>query len=133
MASHDATQAAIVTSGKETEVTWTGGRLRASSDTIAYAAQASGDTINLCAPIPSGALVLAVILNTDTSTSTATLAFSGAAVSAAAAYTTVNTPTLIKFTQQAVLSAPTQLVATIGTAALPASGNLQVTVLYVLD
>lgn len=139
MANFNGVQAALIAAGSESAAAWSGGRLRASSDTLAYAAQAAGSTLTMCYPIPNGALIQGIWLNTDTSTATATLAFgiSGtpAKYAAAAAYTTINTWVNVAnaASSLAVLTAQTQLIITTATAALPASGNLVVTIEYTLD
>ena len=98
--------------------------------TIPLAAQASGDTIVL-AELPQGESFAGIHLVTDTSLGTATLEIGDATTanlySAAATFTAVNAPALLG-TAAASLAAPyastEQVIATIGTAALPASGNL---------
>lgn len=139
MANFNGVQATLIAAGSESAAAWSGGRLRASTDTLVYAAQASGSTLTMCYPIPNGALIQGIWLNTDTSTGSATLAFgiagTAAKFAAAAAYTTVNTwiPVANAASALAVLTAQTQLIITTAAASLPASGNLIVTVEYTLD
>lgn len=107
-----------------------GSKLKRYRATITMASQASGSVFVL-ANIPVGETFAYGVINTDTSTSTATIAVgvSGTAAkySAAAAYTTTDTPTLFGKAANPVAdpySATEQIIATTGTAALPASGNL---------
>lgn len=121
-------------------VTFVGGRVRVFCEHFVYAAQASGSTINV-AVLPAGALILGFEIITDTSTATATLAFGDGTTAnrfvAAAAYTTVDTPTPIGKTSNAIstaaLTARTTVVITTAVAALPASGNLVVQTYYTID
>lgn len=138
MASHNGTQEAKIASGSEPNVNFVGGRVRVFNEQVTYASQASGDTIKV-ATLPAGAVILGFILNTDTSTSTATLAVgdgtTAAKYAAASAYTTTDAPQLIgkAATALSALSAQTDIVLTIGTAALPSSGNLSFQTVYVVD
>lgn len=104
-------------------------RYRAS---IALAAQAIGDTVVL-ANVPPGMVFAYGVVNTDTSLGLATLAVgnasSAAKYRAAATFTATNTPTLFGANAAvgaAASSATEQVIATVGAAALPASGNLVV-------
>lgn len=139
MANFNGVQAALVAAGSESAAAWSGGRVRSITDTLVYAAQAAASTLTMGYPIPNGALIQGIWLNTDTSTASATLAFgiSGtpAKFAAAAAYTTINTwvPVANAASALAVLTAQTQLIITTAAAALPASGNLIVTIEYTLD
>src|SRR5579859_539630 len=134
MANFNGVQAALIAANTESAAVWSGGKVRSITDTIVYAAQASGSTLTMGYPIPSGALIQGIWLNTDTSTSTTTLAFgtaaSAALFAAAAAYTTINTwvPVAKASSALAVLTAQTQLIITTAVGALPASGNLIVTI-----
>lgn len=103
---------------------------------IALASQAVGDTIVL-ADIPSGMLFAGGEVITDTSLGTATLAIGIAGNTGkyrtAAVQTATDTPALFGNTAQyagSALSAPERVIATIGVAALPASGNLVVDLYY---
>lgn len=100
--------------------------------TITLASQASGDNIVL-ADVPSGMLFAGGELITDTSLATATLAIGIAGTTGkyrtAAVQTATDTPSLFGNTAQyaaSALAAPERIIATIGVAALPASGNLVV-------
>jgi hypothetical protein len=114
-----------------------GGRLRRFRASITLASQASGDDIVL-AKVPVGANFAYGVINSDTSLGTATAAIGIAGNTtkyrAAAAFTATNTPTL--FGNTAVVDYDNELTAeetvllTIGTAALPASGNLVVDLYY---
>lgn len=101
---------------------------------IVLASQASGDTVELGDLVPGFKPVMGVI-ETDTSLGTATLAIgvSGTAgkYRAAATFTTVDQPVLfgVAAAMNAALAAKERLIATVGTAALPASGNVDIVVL----
>ena len=98
---------------------------------ITMAAQATTDTI-VYGVVPAGSFFLYGIIDADTSTATATLALGITGTTgkyrAAAAFTTINTPTLFgiaaaSLSTAGLLATETQFV-TIGTAALPGAGNL---------
>jgi hypothetical protein len=98
--------------------------------TITLASQASGDTIVL-ADIPAGLVPAYGVLNADTSLGTATLSIGNASTPAkyraAATFTATDTPTPFGkagAVDDAALTASERVIATIGTAALPASGIL---------
>lgn len=102
-------------------------RYRAS---ITLASQASGDTIVL-ADIPAGMVFAGGIITTDTSLGTSTLSIgpSGTAAKyrAASTFTATDTPTNFGKASAIGGSASTageRVLATVGTAALPSSGNL---------
>jgi hypothetical protein len=140
MANFNMVQAASFAAGNLPFATWNGARLRVMTDTLVYNSQASGSTLTFGTPVPTGALIVGANLNTDTSTGSTTLslgtAASAALYSAAVAYTTLNqwVPILLKNAPLlTVLTAPTQLIFTTAAATAPASGNLIVQVLYVLD
>ncbi len=139
MANHNGTQDTTIANLQEPDVAFVGGRVRAFVENIVYAAQAAGSTLTM-AQLPAGALVLGFELITDTSTSTATLAVgdgvTAAKYAAAAAYTTVGTPVQVGNTAGPLagrLSAAGEIVLTIGTLALPASGNLVFITYYTVD
>ena len=99
---------------------------------ITLASQASGDTITL-AKIPANRGFMYGVINTDTSLGTATVSVgpssSAAKYKAAAVFTSTDTPTLFGKNAPVVadpLSAEETVLLTIGTAALPSSGNLVV-------
>jgi hypothetical protein len=131
MAEHNSVQAAALAAGSQLDGRIHGGTLRRFRADVNLASQASGDTINLVT-LPRGYSFAHGILNSDTSLGTATLAIGVAGTAAkfraAATFTATDTPTL--FGKQA----PTEeaegdaqaIIASIGTAALPASGNLTV-------
>lgn len=113
-----------------------GGRLRCYRATIALAAQASGDTILLAKP-PAGAAFAFGVINTDTSLGTATLAIgdstSAGRLRTAAVHTATNTPTQfgnVGGVTEGALSAQKDIIATIGTAALPGTGTLIIDLYY---
>lgn len=114
------------------------GTVRCFAETITFASQASGDTIEI-ARLPKGAVPLYGVLSTDTSTGTATVSIgiSGTAAKykAAAAHTTTDTPALFGKTaaMNVALTAEETVIATIGTAALPASGTMLITFFYAFN
>ena len=117
-----------------------GGTIRSLTDTVTYATQTTSDTIVIGGGyLPVGARVLEVIMTTSVSTSTATLALgisgSTSKYKSAGAITTTNVPQIygVAAALNVPLTAPEQLFLTIGTASLPASGTLVVTVKYVVD
>lgn len=138
MADYNGVQSALLASNQLAEVSFVGGRLRVFNEQVAYASQASGKTIKV-GQLPKGAIPIAFIINTDTSTGSATLELGDGTTAdkfaAAAAYTSANKPWFVgvQATGAAALASQTDVIATIGTAALPASGNLSVITLYVID
>lgn len=122
--------------GYKPDATDYGSRMKRYRASITLNSQASGDSIKL-ATIPAGSVFAFGLINTDTSTSTATLEIgtsaSAAAFAAASAYTTTDSPTLFGKAAEEVsdpLTADTDIIATIGTAALPSSGNLVVDLFF---
>lgn len=111
------------------------GTVRAFTETVTYASQAASDTIEV-ARLPKGAVVVGIQFCADTSSGTATLSMgtsgSPAKYRAAATFTATDTPTLVgkAAALNTALAAEETVILTVGTAALPASGTLQVTVLY---
>lgn len=110
------------------------GELRRYSATITLAAQASADDIVLFR-VPKGSVFAYGVVNTSVSTATATLAIgvsgSTAKYKAAAAQTTPNAPTLFGTNAEVarvdgIATDFEDVLLTIGTAALPASGTLVV-------
>lgn len=100
--------------------------------TVNLASQASGDTIVL-ADIPAGLAFAGGLLTSSASLGTATLAVGTASTAgkyrAAAVFTAVDTPTnfgLASALSGAASTAVERVIATIATAALPASGTLVV-------
>ena len=109
-----------------------GGKLKRYRATITMASQASGSVFVL-ANIPTGEQFAFGVINTDTSTGTATVEIgnsgNASAYAAAAAHTTTNSPTLfgnVSNSDGSGYSSPEQVLLTTGTAALPASGTLEV-------
>jgi len=131
-------------------VTGVGGRERIFHADITLAAQASGTTIGI-ARLPLGAMITDIQIITDTSLGSATISVgdsnSAAIYAAAATYTTINVPVYVGLA--ATLGVPItsgydcqtgvanksyeDLVLVTASASLPASGNLRITVKYVLD
>lgn len=118
-----------------------GGEVRVLTDTVTYAAQASGDTIVVGGgKLPLGAVVLGGFLTTSVTTGSATLAvgISGTAAKykAAAAVTTTDVPQWFGIASGALgdgITAEEQILLTIGGASLPGSGTLDFVLLYVLN
>jgi len=112
--------------------------VRAFTEIVTFASQASGDTIEV-AKLPKGARVLHGVLTTSASTGTATLAVgtssSAAKYRAAAVLTATDTPTPfgVATALNVANSAEETVVVTVGTAALPASGTMAVTTVYTFD
>lgn len=123
--------------------------VRSISEQVTYATQASADII-VVGFIPKGAIFLYATIETDTTTSTATIALSSITLNAAlttasvasagkyaaaAAYTTVDTPVIVGKTAAAgvALAADELIGAVVGTASLPASGNLKINIFYAFN
>lgn len=138
MANTRGTQMTKVNAGTTPAPGFVDGSVRSFVETVTYASQASGDTIEV-ARLPKGAVVLGGLITTDTSTGTATLSIgisgSAAKYKAAAVFTATDTPTLFGKTAalNVALSAEETVIITIGTAALPASGTLAVTFFYTFN
>ena len=126
-----------------------GGRERTQIANIALATQASGSTIAV-ARLPLLAVITGIQMITDTSLGTATVALgdtnSAAIYAAAQTLTSTQTPTRVGLAAthgapittgydcQTGLSAPYEdNILTVGTAALPASGNLVIIFEYCID
>lgn len=132
------TQMTLVNAGTTTDPALVDGTVRAFVETVTYATQTTSDTIAV-ARLPKGAVPLGFELTTSVSTSTATIALgitgSTAKYKAAAAFTTTDTPT--RFGKAAALgtalTAEEEVIITIGTASLPASGTLRVVTYYAFD
>lgn len=112
------------------------GRLRNYRATIALAAQADGDTIVLAQP-PAGAVFSHGVITTDTSLATATVSIGSTddpdGMRADAVLTATDTPEVfgtIAGIQEGVFDGATQVKLTVATAALPASGNLVVDLVF---
>lgn len=135
MANTRGTQMTRINAGTTVPPGFAAGTLRVFAETVTYAAQAAADTIEV-GSLPKGAVVLGGIITTDTSTSTATISIgtssSAAKYKAAAAFTSTDTPTFFgkSAALNTALTAAETIIVTVGTAALPASGTLQVTILY---
>lgn len=134
MANTSAAQMTILEAGSTPAPGYVDGTVRCFSETITYASQADGDTINV-GRLPKGAVFLYGILTVGVSTGSATLAIgitgSAAKYRAAAVYTSVDTPAF--FGKSAGMTANTAeetVIATVGTAALPSSGTAKVTLFY---
>lgn len=109
-----------------------GARLKRMRGTFTYASQVAGTDTLVVGNLPAGATFAFGVVNTSVTTGTATLAvgISGntAKYAAAAAYTVANAPTLFGNTAvvgaaDPALAADEQVIVTIGTANLPASGT----------
>lgn len=131
MTTTNSTQAALRAAGTRIDGAINGGKLRRFHYDIVLASQASGDTINL-GKKPRNHRFMYGLVNSDTSLSTATIAIGIAGSTgkyrAAAVHTTTNAPVLFGVTAPAIAGEGEEedLILTIGTAALPASGNLAI-------
>lgn len=110
---------------------WTA-KLRRFRATVALSGQASGDDVVLFR-VPAGSVFAYGVLNTSASLGTSTIAVGVSGTTNqyknAAIFTAVNTPTLFGKTAEvsgAGLTADTDVLLTVGTAALPGSGTLVV-------
>lgn len=113
------------------------GKTKAYQATIDLAAQASGDTI-VIAKARQGEKFVAGIITTDTSLATATVKIGNKddddKYKAAAVFTAVNTPTLFgNAAAMAALEDDEEIFITVGTAALPASGTLKVSMIFAVN
>lgn len=109
------------------------GKTKAYQATIDLASQASGSLIVIAKAL-QGEKFVAGIITTDTSLATATVKIGNKddddKYKAAAVFTSVNTPTLFgNAAAMAALEDDEEIFITVGTAALPASGTLKVTIL----
>lgn len=115
-----------------------GARVRCNLEVFNYATDAAG-AYPIGAPLPIGARVLEVAINTSTSTGLATIALgiSGttAKYRAAAAQTTADqwAVSALNAATGVPLTAEEQLLMTVAGASLPASGRLLIRVLYLVD
>lgn len=117
-----------------------GGIVRCLTDSITYAAQASGSTLIFGGgKLPVGARVLYGTLTTSVTTGSATvsigIAGATAKYKALAAYTTADVPLVFGVTAglNVALTAQEQIIATTGGASLPGSGTLTLSLFYVVD
>lgn len=113
------------------------GKTKAYQATITLAAQASADTIVIAKAL-QGEKFVAGIITTDTSLATATVKIGNKddddKYKAAAVFTATNTPTLFgNAAAMAALAADEEIFITVGTAALPGSGTLKVTMLFAVN
>jgi len=114
-----------------------GGRLRRFRGTIRYTGQAAADTVVL-ANVPAGyVFAYGVLTASATAGGTATIAIGTAGSTgkyrAAAVFTAANTPTpfgVAAATDDAPLTAPERVIATIAAASLPTSADFLVVDLY---
>ena len=110
---------------------WTA-KLRRFRATVSLAGQGNGDDVVLFR-VPAGSVFAYGVLNTSASLGTSTIAVGVSGTTNryknAATFTAVNTPTLFGKTAEVsgpALAADTDVLLTIGTAALPGSGTLVV-------
>lgn len=113
------------------------GKTKAYQATIDLASQASGDTI-VIAKARQGEKFVAGIITTDTSLATATVKIGNSddddKYKAAAVFTSTNTPTLFgNAAAMAALAADEEIFITVGTAALPGSGTLKVSMIFAVN
>ena len=113
------------------------GKTKAYQATIDLASQASGSEI-VVAKARQGEKFVAGIITSDTSLATATVKIGTKddddKYKAAAVFTATNTPTLFgNAAAMAALEADEEIMITTGTAALPASGTLKVSMLFAVN
>ncbi len=114
------------------------GSVRTFAETVTYASQGIADTIEV-ARLPKGAVLIKGQLCADTSSGTATISVgtsaSPAKYRAAAVFTATDTPTAFgkAAALNTALASEETVILTVGTAALPASGTLQVTLTYAFN
>lgn len=138
MADTNAAQMTKLAAGTTPDPGFVDGTVRVFAETVTYAAQANGDTIAV-ARLPKGAVFLHGVLTASVTAGTATIAIGTAAAAgkyrAAATFTAVNTPTLfgVNTGQHSALTVEEEVIITVGTAALPGSGTLQVAIYYAFN
>lgn len=113
------------------------GKTKAYQATIDLASQASGSEI-VVAKARQGEKFVAGIITSDTSLATATVKIGTKddddKYKAAAVFTATNTPTLFgNAAAMAALAADEEIMITTGTAALPASGTLKVSMIFAVN
>ena len=113
------------------------GKTIAYQATIPLASQASSDTI-VIAKAKQGQKFVAGFITTDTSLGSAKIQIGNATTAnkykADATFTTTDTPTPFgKAAAMAALAADEEIIVTVGTAALPASGTLKITMLFAVN
>ena len=113
------------------------GKVKAYQATITLASQASADTI-VIAKARQGEKFIGGILTTDTSLGSAKIQIGYAddadKYKADAVFTAVNTPTLFgNAAAMAALAADEEIFITVGTASLPGSGTLKVTMFFAVN
>ena len=114
------------------DVTYNGASVRAFVESVTLAGQAIGAAV-IVGTVPAGSKLLGFVVNPSVSLGTATLLFAttgGTVLAAAKTFTAANTPTLTGNTGIAQLSADTDIQVTVGSAALPASGTVEIVTLY---
>lgn len=136
-----ATNALLVAANPPTKVGphASGGKIKVVSETFTYASDAAASYAIGGGLIPAGARVLDAYFVTSVTTGSATLALgvsgSTSKYISAAAVTTANQRT-VSINQAALLTeitAPEQLLLTVASASLPASGTLRIVLVYVVD
>ena len=138
MATQYGTQMAKLNAGTTPAPGFVDGALRVFCEEVALASQPTTDVIEV-ARLPRGAIPMFGVIETDTSLGTATLAIgiAGAAAKyrAAATLTATDAPALfgVGAAIGGALADEETVIATIGTAALPASGTLRVMFFYAFD
>lgn len=129
--------AAAIAAGTKLSASAGGGNVKAVTDTITYDSQAVG-SYNVGAKLPIGATVIDAFFVTSATTGSATIALGIAGATAkyipAAAVTTANARTVSLAATGCLAETTTeeQLQVTVAAAALPASGTLDVVLLYVI-
>lgn len=127
----------VVTLNQKSDASFSGGNVKALTDVVTFASQASGATITLGGiRLPEGAVVLGGQTTTDTSTGSATFSIgitgTTAKYRALAAQTTTGVPAPFGVTAAlgTSLTAPEQIIITTAAATAPASGRMVVTIFY---
>lgn len=135
------TNAALVATNPPTKVGphASGGKIKVVTETFTYASEAAGSYAVGGGLIPAGARVLDAYFVTSASTGSATIALGIAGSTAkyipAAAVTTANQRTVSVAAAGLLteVTTPEQLLLTVATASLPASGTLRIVLTYVVD
>ena len=113
------------------------GKVKAYQATIKLASQASGDIV-VIAKAKQGEKFIGGLISTDTSLGTSTVKIGTAAdddkYKADAVFTTTDTPTNFgKVDAMKALEANEDIILTVGTAALPASGYVKITMFFAVN
>ena len=127
MANTKATVATLIDAGRYPDIRYIASRTKRFLFPVVMAAQPSADTIEL-GDIPAGFFMDYGIIGMDVAPNTSTVAV-GTAASAAlyrAAAAVTQAPALFGAAGPVLFTAKTRIIITLGTAALPAAGNLYI-------